>query len=169
MKSNSITQSLVDMISNKNQQFNPENIFMMNHMKYITGRSIQNYLNHIFPSFKTQKELIAFMKNKKLLDLGSGLNHLINNSLLSKINKEHNTWAKGLDIVSLPPDPNYIEKSLFDTKIKSNSVDIIISQFVLYSHINSIKLLKKAFTEIHRILKREENYAYILYILVIIA
>lgn len=138
---------------------NPENIFIDIFQKgednYITGRSITNYRKHLFPDIKTNNKLIETFNNKKYLDLGCGLNYLLSTSLLYNINKKYkNVWAKGLDIYKLKKHPTFINKSLFDTQLKSSSIDIITVQFVLYSHIKNVNLLKKAFTEIHRILKK---------------
>jgi len=149
---NFIQQSILNKSNKIKMQLNPENIFMENHMEYITARSLQNYIKHLFPSFTSEKQLLLSIKNKKLLDLGSGLNHMVKSSLITKMNKEPNSWSKGLDIVDLPRHNNYIKASLYKIPLLPNSVNIIVSQYVLYSHINSIKLIKKAFTEIYRIL-----------------
>lgn len=127
---------------------------MDDHMKYITGRNAQTYLSHLFPSFNSQKQLIESLRRKRVLDIGSGLNHLLPQSFIYKLSKKRNTWVKGLDIVDLPEHDLYIKGSLYDTKLRNSFLDVIVCQYVLYSHINSVKNLKKAYKEIHRILKK---------------
>lgn len=147
---NPLSQFFYTLSYNQNTQINPEGWFMKSHMDYITGRNIQSYLHHFFPHLK-KKTLLRDLKNKSVLDLGSGLNHLVPNSFLVELAKK-NIRVKGLDIVKLPPHPLYIKESLYDTKLPSNSIDLILSQYILYSHIYTVKLLRKALREIDRIL-----------------
>ena len=150
---NFIQKYIMGKTHDSQQQINPENFFMTNHMDYVTGRSLQNYLKHLFPNIKSEQKLLDHMKNLRFLDLGSGINHINKPSLLYKLNKLPNTWAKGLDVVDLPKHNNYIKGSLFNTKFRSNSIDIILCQYVLYSHINTVTLIKKALIEAFNILK----------------
>ena len=153
---NPLSQIFYTLSYNKNTQINPELWFMKSHMDYITGRNIQSYLHHFFPHLK-KKIVLHNLKNKSVLDLGSGLNHLVPNSFLAELDKK-NIWAKGLDVAKLPRHPLYIKESLYDTKLSSNSIDLILSQYVLYSHISTVKLLKKALREIDRILVKEGEF-----------
>ena len=93
---NPLSQIFYTLSYNKNTQINPELWFMKSHMDYITGRNIQSYLHHFFPHLK-KKTVLHNLKNKSVLDLGSGLNHLVPNSFLAELDKK-NIWAKGLDI-----------------------------------------------------------------------
>ena len=52
----------------------------------VTGRSIKFYKDYLFPDFKTQKNLLKYIKNKNYLDIGCGLNPIYNKSLLYKTN-----------------------------------------------------------------------------------
>jgi len=138
---------------------NPENL-LINLFKcpeddYITGRNFESYYKHLLLDYK-RKNIISLLKNKKLLDLGSGLNHKLDNSLISILNKKGSNYVKGMDIVEYKEkSPLYINASLFNTGLSNNSIDIILSQYVLYSHINKINDLKKAFIEIYRILRKD--------------
>ncbi len=149
---NPLSQMFYTLSYNQKTQINPEEWFMKSHMDYITGRNIQSYLHHFFPHLK-KKTVLKSLRNKYVLDLGSGLNHLVPKSFLVELDK-NDIWAKGLDIVNLPRHPLYMKESLYDTKLPSNSIDLILSQYVLYSHIYTVKLLKKALREIDRILVR---------------
>jgi len=149
-----VQQLILGLSNYQESQINPDNFFMNNHMKYITGRNMQTYLKHLYPSFKYEKCLLKHLRGKKILDLGSGLNHLLPQSFISKLNKQPRTWAKGIDIVNLPNHRNFLKQSLFHTNLRNSFLDLIVCQYVLYSHVNSVELLKKTFKEVHRILKK---------------
>ena len=155
---NILQNAILNYANQNKKQVNPENLFMLGgHMDYVTGRNAQSYLRHLFPDYSSEKELVGELRRDKVLvlDLGSGLNHLMNSSLITKLNKgEPGSVAVGLDIVKLPDHPSFVEASLFKTKLKASSFDIVLSHYVLYSHIETIKLLKKAFVEVLRILRK---------------
>ena len=130
-------------------------IFTVNEKDYITARSIITYKDHLFPKMKNENTLIDFLMDKSYLDIGSGANHIYTQSLLFKLLHKKSRYAKGIDncCSELKPHPNFINKTLFDTGLTKNSIDIATCQYVLYSHIKTINNLKKAFKEIYRILK----------------
>ena len=121
---------------------------------YVTGRNITSYHKHFFPEY-TRNKMIKLLIPKRFLDVGSGLNHTIPNSLISILKDKGSRYAKGMDIVEhKKPSSMYIKTSIMKTGLRSNSIDIMTSQYVLYSHIKTIPHLKKSFKEIHRILKK---------------
>ena len=121
--------------------------------KYVTGRNITSYNKHFFPGVSRNK-MIQTLLSKRYLDVGSGLNHTIPNSLISILKDKGSRYAKGMDIVEQKHSPIYINASIMKTGLRSNSIDMMTSQYVLYSHIKTIPTLKRAFKEIHRILKK---------------
>ena len=146
-------------ISNYKQvQINPENLFIdilkKGHMNYVTSRDIYSYLYHLFPELNSTNDLIILLKKKRFLDIGSGLNHLNKDSLLYKLNKKGSKWAKGIEISKFNKNKSYIHESLYNTKLPDNYIDMIVSHYVLYSHIYDILKLKKTLKETYRILKR---------------
>ena len=122
--------------------------------KYVTGRNITSYNKHFFPEY-TRNQMIKLLMSKRFLDVGSGLNHTIPNSLICILKDKGSRYAKGMDIVEFEKkSPSYINASIMKTGLKSNSIDMMTSQYVLYSHVKTISHLKKSFKEIHRILKK---------------
>ena len=125
----------------------------------VTGRSINYYLKALFPDFKSKNDLLKYLKNKKYVDVGCGVNHMRNDSLLSmliKINnnsKVHNQDAYGIDIVKLPKHTNYKQNSIYDTKLTTNSIDFITINNLLYFHLYKKTNIIKSLKEMHRILK----------------
>ena len=122
---------------------------------YITARSIVTYKDHLFPELEDNNSLINKLINKSFLDIGSGANHIYTESLLYKLIHKKSKWSKGIDICcsKFKNNPFFINRSLYDTGLDKNSINIAVCQYVLYSHIKTIETLKKAFKEIHRILK----------------
>jgi len=118
----------------------------------VTGRSINYYLKALFPDFKSKNDLVKYLKNKKYVDVGSGVNHMRNDSLLSILIKNNND-AYGIDIVKLPKHPNYKQKSIYDTTLKTNSIDFITINNLLYFHLYKKTNIINALKEMHRILK----------------
>ena len=118
----------------------------------VTGRSFNYYLKALFPDFIDKKQVLKYIDQKKFLDVGSGINHLRKDSLLYLLIKNKNI-AYGLDIEKLPKHKNYIQKSIFDTKLKNNYYDFITINNLLYFHLYKSSQIKKALIEMHRILK----------------
>ena len=134
----------------------PMGIFTVDEDDYITARSIITYKGHLFPQLKDNDSLINKLMKQSFLDIGSGANHIYKESLLYKLIHKKAKWAKGIDICcsKLKNSPHFINRTLYDTGLDENSINVATCQYVLYSHIKTIEDLKKAFKEIHRILKK---------------
>ena len=86
--------------------------------------------------------------------MGSGINHLFEKSLLYKV-LERKYSAMGMDLYKFPtPQKNFKSGTVFKTKLKDNSFDIITSQYFLYYWLDEPNKLIKAFKELNRILKK---------------
>ena len=118
----------------------------------VTSRSLNYYLKALFPDFKDKKSLLKYIGKKKFLDCGSGINHLRTDSLLYALIKKKNI-AYGLDIENIPKHKNYVKASLFNTKFKSNTFDLITINNLLYFHLYKTTQIKKALKEMFRVLK----------------
>jgi len=122
----------------------------------VTGRTLEGYHRHLFPDLKnkSKSEFIKYFKNKNFLDMGSGINHIYNKSLLNHVLKK-GYKAMGMDLYKFPkPQKHFKSGTVFKTKLKSNSFDIITSQYFLYYWLDDSKELIKAFKELNRILKK---------------
>ena len=86
--------------------------------------------------------------------MGSGINHLFEKSLLYKLIKRKYS-AMGMDLYKFPtPQKNFTNAgTVFRTKLKNESLDIITSQYFLYYWLDEPEKLIKAFKELYRILK----------------
>ena len=113
----------------------------------VTGRTMEGYKRHLFPDIdtKSQSKFLDFFKNKKYLDMGSGINHLFEKSLLYKLIKRKYS-AMGMDLYKFPtPQKNFTTGTVFRTKLKNESLDIITSQYFLYYWLDEPEKLIKAF------------------------
>ena len=120
----------------------------------VTGRSLNYYLKSLFVDFKNKNDLIKFLKGKKFVDIGSGINHIYNKALLHKlIHKKYKAY--GLDIAKVDKNKHYLQKSIFTTKIPSNSCDMLAINNLLYFHLHKKNQIKRALKEMHRILKKD--------------
>lgn len=122
----------------------------------VTGRTLQGYHRHLFPDIevKSESKFIEFFKDKKYLDMGSGINHLFNKSLLYKLLQKKYS-AMGMDLYRFPtPQKNFKSGTVFRTKLKDNSFDVITSQYFLYYWLDQPDKLIKAFKELNRILRK---------------
>ena len=123
----------------------------------VTGRSISFYRTHLFPKFKSTSKLLIYFRNKNILDIGSGINHLYRNSFIYKVKTKNKIAMDLYDVnkeYNLPDKLNIFKKgNIYNTKLKSNYFDLITINNVLYFWIDSPKLLLKAFKELYRILK----------------
>lgn len=120
----------------------------------VTGRSLNYYLKSLFVDFKNKTDLIKYLKSKKFVDIGSGVNHIYNKSLLYElIHKKYKAY--GLDIAKVDKNKHYLQKSIFTTKIQSNSCDILAINNLLYFHLHKKNQIKRALKEMHRILKKD--------------
>ena len=125
----------------------------------VTGRGIESYVKHLFSDLTDLTDLpskhsvFTYLKHKKFLDIGCGINHVYKNALLYQlIKKKYN--ATGLDLYTFPmDDPNFVSVSIMKTNLKPNYYDTITSQYFLHYWMDNAKDLLKAFKEIHRILK----------------
>ena len=122
----------------------------------VTGRTLEGYKRHLFPDIKTKSksQFLDYFKNKNYLDMGSGINHLFEKSLINQILKRK---YKGLamDLYKFPtPQKHFKSGSVFNTKLKSNTYDIITSQYFLYYWLDDPEKLIKAFKELNRLLKK---------------
>ena len=105
-------------------------------------------------NFKTKEALFKWLKGKKFVDVGSGINHIYDKSLLYKlIHKKHKAY--GLDIAKVDNNRHYLKKSIFKTGISSNSCDIVAINNLLYFHLHKMSQIKRALKELHRILKKD--------------
>jgi SAM-dependent methyltransferase len=121
----------------------------------VTGRGIESYVKHLFADLdKSDDAVFKYLKHRKFLDIGCGINHLYKNALLHKlIKKKYN--ATGLDLYTFPKKhPNFISASIMNTGLNSSYYDTITSQYFLHYWMDNAKDLLKAFKEIHRILKK---------------
>ena len=116
----------------------------------VTGRGIESYVKHLFPDLdknnNTNKEnVFKYLKKRKFIDIGCGINHLYKNALLYQlIKKKYN--ATGLDLYTFPDKhSNFINSSIMKTGLKTNYYDTITSQYFLYYWMDNSKDLLKAF------------------------
>lgn len=118
----------------------------------VTGRGLLSYEKHLFPDVKN---LFEYLKPKKYLDVGCGMNHIYPKSLLYKlINKKYN--ATGLDLYKFSKNyDNFVSKSIFNTGLKSDYYDVITSQYFIYYWMDKPKNLLKSYKEMNRILKKK--------------
>ena len=84
--------------------------------------------------------------------MGSGINHLFEKSLLYKLLKRN--YSAGMDLYKFPLKKNFKSGTVFKTKLKENTYDIITSQYFLYYWLDQPEKLIKAFNELSRILKK---------------
>jgi ubiquinone/menaquinone biosynthesis C-methylase UbiE len=121
----------------------------------VTGRGIESYVKHLFADLDGSKDdVFKYLKHRKFLDIGCGINHLYKNALLHKLIKKKYD-ATGLDLYTFPQKhPNFVSASIMATGLKSNYYDTITSQYFLHYWMDNPKDLLKAFKEIHRILKK---------------
>ena len=120
----------------------------------VTGRSLNYYLKSIFVDFKNKNDLIKYLKGKKFVDIGSGINHIYDKALLYKlIHKKYKAY--GLDIAKVDKNKHYLQKSIFTTKIPRNSCDMLAINNLLYFHLHKTSQIKRALKEMHRILKKD--------------
>ena len=128
----------------------------------VTGRGMESYVRHLFAdltkSSKSHKDdkgsVFNYLKHKKFLDIGCGINHVYKNALLHKLIKNKYN-ATGLDLYTFPTNhPNFVSASIMDSKLKSSYYDTITSQYFLHYWMDNAKDLLRALTEIHRILKK---------------
>ena len=121
----------------------------------VTGRTLEGYKRHLFPDLKKNRtQFIKYFENKNFLDMGCGINHIFDKSLLHELLKR-NYKATGMDLYKFPtPQKNFQSGSVFKTKLKSNSFDIITSQYFMYYWLDEPEKLIKAFKELNRILKK---------------
>jgi SAM-dependent methyltransferase len=117
----------------------------------VTGRGIESYKTHLFPDVSN---IFKYLKNKRFLDIGCGINHVYKNALLYKlIQKKYN--ATGLDLYKFPnKHPNFVSRNIMNTKLKPNYYDTITSQYFLYYWMDNPTDLLKTFKELHRIMKK---------------
>lgn len=129
----------------------------------VTGRGIESYVKHLFSDLNGlnglndlphKNSVFNYLKHKKFLDIGCGINHVYKNALLYQlIKKKYN--ATGLDLYTFPKThPNFVSVSIMKTNLKPNYYDTITSQYFLHYWMDNAKDLLKAFKEIHRILKK---------------
>ena len=117
----------------------------------VTGRGIESYKKHLFMD---KKDVFLYLKNKNFLDVGCGINHVYKNALLYKLIKK-NYKAMGLDLYNFPTKhKNFVSRSIKNTKLKSNSYDVITSQYFLYYWMDNPKDLLETYRELLRILKK---------------
>ena len=116
----------------------------------VTGRGLLSYEKHLFPEIN----VFTYLKNKNFLDVGCGINHIYNKSLLYKLQKK-NYNSTGLDLYKFPKTyKNFKSGSILNTGLKSNEYDVITSQYFLYYWMDNTKDLLKAYQEMKRLLKK---------------
>ena len=122
----------------------------------VTGRTLEGYKRHLFPDItaKSESKFLEYFKNKSFLDMGSGINHLFEKSLLYKVLKK-NYKALGMDLYKFPTkQKNFKSGTVFRTKLPDNSYDVITSQYFMYYWLDDPEKLVKAYKELNRILKK---------------
>ena len=120
----------------------------------VTGRTLEGYKRHLFPDIKvkTNSQFLDYFKNKIFLDIGSGINHIFNRSLLSRLLKRKYK-AMGMDLYKFPKEQkNFKTGSVLDTGLRANTYDVITSQYFLYYWMDEPDKLLVAFRELNRIL-----------------
>ena len=118
----------------------------------VTGRGLKSYQKHLFPDIKN---VFGYLKSKSFLDIGCGINHIYKEALLYQlIQKKYK--ALGMDLYKFPEKhPNFKSGNILDTKLPSNSFDVITSQYFIYYWMDNVKDLLNAFIELNRILKKK--------------
>lgn len=114
----------------------------------VTGRSAAYYNAVLFPDYAEQS-LRKALKNIVYYDVGGGINHIYDKSLIRKYNV-----GKSLDIESVPKHKDYVKASIFNTKLKGDSVDLITINNLLYFHLFKKSQVKRALKEMHRVLRQ---------------
>jgi SAM-dependent methyltransferase len=114
----------------------------------VTGRSAKYYAQLLYPDVPMMRQVRR--QPGRLLDVGSGCNHLHPDSLLWRLKGR----GLGLDIEDrFPETAQYRVRSLFRTGLPKRSVGTILSNNVLYYWIDTHGDLLKAFRECVRILR----------------
>lgn len=132
----------------------------------VTGRHWLSYAQHLFGDIP-REQLFDYLAKRHFLDMGSGLNHIYKDALLYKVIKYIKTGkttskatrkTTGMDIHPFPNSKHFQEGSIYKTGLKSNSYDVITSQYLVYYWIDNIQKLKQLFKEMHRILKKRGQF-----------
>ena len=140
----------------------------------ITHRNGMVYLRYLFPDKQNINYQSTFFNHKKILDIGCGHNIISKDSFIHKlllhnrnvnvygvdpyINSKNNIFSYLYNLVfPIPYDYSIINTHLirynaWDLPLSYNSVDIILSCWLLGTWIQTEKLLLKCFIEFHRVL-----------------
>ena len=117
----------------------------------VTGRSARYYQRALYPDRDMLPAIRA--RGGRLLDLGSGCNHLHPSSLLRKM-RRRGPAALGLDMEDrLEPSHQYRVGSVFRTGLPGGRFGTILSNNVLYYWIDTKKDLLRAYREMLRLLR----------------
>jgi ubiquinone/menaquinone biosynthesis C-methylase UbiE len=117
----------------------------------ITGRSWKLYRRHLFSDLKTEKDFWNHFKNKDFLDIGCGINHIYEESLINKVTNASS--ARGLDIHHYRTNnTNYIKSDVFELSLKH--IDIITINNFLYYWIDDPKKLLMIYKKMYAALNK---------------
>ncbi|MEW6056931.1 MAG: class I SAM-dependent methyltransferase [Bdellovibrionota bacterium] len=120
-------------------------------MRYLQtdGRDIEDFIKH--HSYPQDKLNVEDLKNKRVLDAGTGFGTLVEDL------RRNGIEADGLDIslpASLKGKPHYIEADMIDTGIDPAIYDVIYANFTLFMYEgDNLTLQLAALRELSRILK----------------
>lgn len=121
----------------------------------VTGRTLEGYKRHLFPDYNSmnKKQFLDSFKDKKYLDMGSGINHIFKKSLLYQLIKRKYR-ALGMDLYDFTKaHKNFKTGSVMNTNLNTNTYDIITSQYFLYYWLDEPDKILVALKEMNRILK----------------
>jgi len=83
----------------------------------VTSRSAKIYRNHLFPDFRTMREIEEWAKDKCIIDVGSGINTSYNKSFISKLaNKGVGIDLLGVDLKAPEAQKYFAERRNQQTK-----------------------------------------------------
>ncbi len=142
-----------------------------------TGRSFK-YYREIFFGNRSQREVLDALEGKRIVDVGCGLTPYVSDSMFQICRKRgieffgvDPKFAEGfslsrVDVASIrlvggrgkisrnaPGSENRIAAPADDLPFDDASVDLILSNFLLYAWIQDERLLEKIYREFHRVLK----------------
>lgn len=119
----------------------------------ITGRSMSNYHENIFPDIDN---LVKYMNTKNYLDIACGINHEYSESLLRRLSGKNKVHCLDIhDKTKQIEKVKYYKGSIYHTHLQNNMYDCITINNFVYFWEYKISNLINIFKELHRIIKKE--------------